>query len=323
MRKLFVCDVDQVGPCPDSPVLRMLHNWGVSDNPTNEANASTTGSETKSEQQSTIKQRSVGACVRHSIAFVLLAVLAVGALWLYKDCTVTVSAGVTTKVCAPPSVKSAGVLLGILLVLTLLWPDLAEITVLGVSLKRKVAEAVNQATAAESKAVQVENALQLQQLRIDSVVSSTSVASASSNNHFHFPRGEWSQQESDRLKKYQDDFVPERSPEDGGIDSNPFQDYSDNDLAMRLLREFEGLSKLLNIGPYRPNGRGRGYRDDPQSANEIRWFVEERSAVLNNVRRLRNSIAHGESFSRQDVIAGLDVVESLVGEANDLLHKLG
>ncbi|WP_143413242.1 hypothetical protein [Glutamicibacter sp. BW78] len=255
---------------------------------------------------------------RHLIAAVLLLVLAVGALWFYKDCTVTQSGGVSTRICTPPTVTSAGALLALFTVLMLLWPDLAEITVLGVTLRRKISKAADDAAAADRKVSQVENLLQLQQIRIDSVVSSSSVASASSNNTFHFSGGEWSQQESERLRKYKDAVSPES---DGESDSESVQatsNYSEDDLAMHLIREYEELSKLLNIGPYRPNGKGDGYRGGPKLANELRWFAEEQSAVINNVRRLRNSIAHGDRFSREDVAAGIQVVESLLSKAKEL-----
>lgn len=267
----------------------------------------------------TTDPRPKGRTTRYIVLLVLLVGYSVGAI-LYQECTVTRSVDAlskvsTTTVCAPPTVTSAVVLVVILLAVILLWPDLTEITVLGVSLKRQVAQATARAVEAEKKVTVVEKALQVQQLRIDTAITSaaTATATASSTNHIHIGTDRpWSHDEAVRLRRFEDDLIAASLRKDEPAPEPPPADVPTDSLSITLLRKYEFLAEIIGLGPKRPN---RTIVRNRSRSPQMQWFVDDNAAAIQSVRNLRNAIAHGQPVERRDVEAGLSVIETITRQA--------
>lgn len=278
--------------------------------------------------------------LRISLVFLILTAYAIATLWLYRECSVvstsTPDAVATTETtCAPPTVTSASVLVLILLVVLFLWPDLSEITVLGVALKRKVEEAKNDAAAAKEQVGALSQLVQSLQIQITSTAASASISQS-----FFLPDYPWGKSESERvqqsvreLKKERDENLRSSSAQ-GPIATDPdrtgaiylesLQKKSDDELKMILLRDWENLSSLLGI-----QGYGRGKPDSQLNKNEVRkqlaqkGFIADYRETIAGVRSLRNAVAHGMDVSRQDVTEGLQAVALLTPMARDWLAEHG
>lgn len=267
----------------------------------------------------TITPRAKGRTARYVVLLVLLVGYSFGVTF-YRECTVTHSVNVlnkvsTTTVCGPPTVTSAVVLIAILLAVILLWPDLTEITVLGVSLKRQVAQATARAVEAEKKVTVVEEALQVQQLRIDTAMTAaaTATATASSTNHIHIgTERPWSHDEAVRLRRFEDDLITASIEKDEPVPEPVPADVPTDSLSIRLLRNYELLAEIIGLGSKRPN---RTFVRNRSRSPQMQWFVDDNAAAIQSVRNLRNAIAHGQSVERRDVEAGISVIETLTRQA--------
>lgn len=263
---------------------------------------------------------------RLSAVFALLVAFTIAAIWIYRECTVVRSVDInglasSEVTCAPPTITSATVLLVLLLVVALLWPDISEVTVLGVTLKRRIAAAESKATAAREEVEDLRTTVLLQQVQIDAVVSANSTASAVVHNHFG--SNAWGADERQRLREESARVANEAGgnrvagPPDkrGGVAFNVAE------LKMELLEKYESLAEVLDL--YNLRGRGRPSTEEAQKRRVQEWFIADHAPALDSVRQLRNAIAHARGVSRDDVIEGLVVLDRLLPAAVDWVAEHG
>lgn len=253
------------------------------------------------------------ARTRFTIALALLAVGVVAAVHYYRECTVaeTVKADdsvVTLTTCAPPTVTSATVLLFLLLLVALLWPDISEITVLGVNLKRKVAEARAAAESARESVDHLRDVVQHQQTQIDAVTTAT----ATNTTNIHLGDGALLEDLRGRLRKQAED-VREEQHRDPTPNIEPSSDVPESELKMRVLSDFQVLSDLLGLTTQR--GRGQLISKDHNRRAIQQFFLDDHAGPIRSVRAVRNAVAHAQDVSREDLENALVILSDLIREA--------
>lgn len=285
--------------------------------------------------------------LRLSLVFLILTAYGAAVLWLYRECSVlsTVAANAdttTATTCAPPTASSATVLILILIVVLLLWPDISEVTVLGVTLKRKVEEAKKDAAAAKEEVGTLSLLVQSLQVQISSMVVSTAAAASSANisQSFVLPDYPWNSRESARVQKSVEELqreLDERRQASGEpvgpstghyVEGSKYLDLlsnlRDDELSMRLIREWAQFDSMLAIQTF-----NRPRREDQLSDEELRkrhaqrGFVAEHREAIAGVRSLRNAVAHGKDVYRNDVIEGLQALALLTSLAGEWLGNHG
>ncbi|MEV8251357.1 hypothetical protein AB0O87_10605 [Microbacterium sp. NPDC076768] len=246
------------------------------------------------------------------IAAALLVAYALAALSFYKECSTKNTEGaalVTT--CQPPTVTSATVLVLLLLVVLLLWPDISEVTVLGVSLTRKVAAAEADAKKARDDVTSLQTSFQLQQVRIDGIVEATASASANITMHNNWgAEPQWSKDRSAQLEDIANKLSSQNTPGEAEAPSSN-QSASTSDLKLELLSQYEAFATKMG---YNYDRRRLRASEDPavkRWAHAQREFFEENRDAVQSVRALRNGIAHAQPVERQDVVEGLQVLSRL------------
>jgi len=262
--------------------------------------------------------------VRLSAVLALLATFAIASIWIYRECTVVRSFDIndltsSEVTCAPPTITSATVLIVLLLVIALLWPDISEVTVLGVTLKRRIAAAESMASAAREGVEDLRSTVLLQQVQIDAVASASSTASSVVHNHFG--SDVWGADERRRLREESSRVASgaDGRRDDGLPDERVRAAMSDAELKMELLEKYESLADVLDL--YTLRGRGRPTTDEARKRRVQEWFIADHAPALDSVRQLRNAIAHAREVSKDDVIEGLTVLERLLPAAVDWIAE--
>lgn len=255
------------------------------------------------------------ARTRFTIALTLLVIGVIAAVRYYRECSVvkTVNADdsvVTLTTCAPPTVTSATVLLFLLLVVALLWPDISEITVLGVSLKRKVAEARAAAESARESVAHLRDVVQHQQTQIDAVTTAT----ATNTTNIHLGDGALLEDLRGRLRKQAED-VREEQHRDSAPNLEPSSAVPDSELKIRVLSEFQVLSDLLGLATRR--GRGELIAKDHHRRAIQQFFSDDHAGPIRSVRAVRNAVAHAHDVPREDLENALVVLSGLISEARE------
>jgi hypothetical protein len=234
--------------------------------------------------------------------------------------TVSGSAPTTTKeTCNRPTVTDAGVVAVTLLIALLLAPDMSEIGVFGIALKRRLEAAEAQAVKSEAKADKLETQLQL--LRIETVAQAAASAQVSVHNDI----GGFLRSEEGRELKVRDSALSQQvnstAGSDGAQTSTPrtyAQDISDDraQSAMKLISNWEILAASLNLPPHNRWER----LEVPTlgiSASEAAAFEADYAPDLSLVRKARNTVAHARPITDSDLQAAVDLSNLLLQILDD------
>jgi hypothetical protein len=242
----------------------------------------------------------------------ILVFYAIGAIWFYRECTAVRSythgqLQSTELTCAPPDLTSASVFALLLLVAALLWPDISELTILGVSIKRRIAEVESKAAVAKDTVEQLRVALQAQQVQIDAAVSSNSTSTV---NNFIDP-GIWDDRKRDQLKEE----VQRAAGHHGGPEPARSQYEGEDEATLRvaLLSQYERLTTALGLNSVRR--KGRPSRQEVEARHDQQLFIEDHLGALDSVRELRNAVAHAKDVPVIDLISGLELLDDLLTDA--------
>ncbi|MGY4856322.1 hypothetical protein [Cryobacterium sp. AP23] len=259
--------------------------------------------------------RARGRVLRLWLGGVLLVGYAVAAVWFYRECisvrTVDADGLVTSQAtCAPPTLTSATVLVLLLLIAALLWPDISEITVLGVSLKRRIADAESRAEAATVGVDDLRATVQLQQIQIDAAITANSTASATVHNHFG--GDDWGAAEQARLRKESARVGPRPVDSQTGLGhgSQDLERLSNSELIVTLLADYEAFAEILDLHTLK--GRGRPTVPEAEKRQVQDWFMADHAPAIQTLRQLRNAVAHARDVPRDDVIDGLTLLRDLI-----------
>lgn len=240
----------------------------------------------------------------------------------FEICNVKTETGkdgtTVTKTCDGPTATDASVIAVALLFVLLLAPDMSEVGVFGVSLKRRLEAAEKKASDSEAKSDRLESQLQMQNLRVDTLAQNVAAANAQATNNVYL-------YSSDDIKKIDSELpnkveaftrgnIPEPpviqwTPIDGERPSEDEQSYAS--LAMRIIENWEILAASLDLPPYPRVSRS----DLPKikltanQAEQFRFLFEEELQI---VRAARNNVAHAKAVSIDDLRSAVDISEQLL-----------
>jgi len=263
-------------------------------------------------------RRARGKTARYVIALALLVAYLIFGVFFYRECAVTTgTASSNGSVCEPASLSSATVVLAVLLLVALVWPEVAEFSVLGVSLKRRVAEAERAAETAVHESERATATTFSLQAQLNQVVATYSSATASADNHTNiFLDPTWTQERAAQLKRA---FV------DVGDDVQSLAptetQQSDAELSIQLLREYQVLAARLGLA--RTRAVGRPSTPVRELYDTRRWFTTDYQPQVNSVREARNSVAHAERLSRQELFEAIQLVRFLDDRLSEAFAQHG
>ena len=245
--------------------------------------------------------------IRWTVVLVLLTV-AIAGLFLgwFEVCSKTTTKDGIESACNQPTVSDASVVGSVLLVLLILSPDLSEIGVFGISLKRRLEAAEQKAKSSEEKVERVTDRLAIQSTRIDGLAQATASAAAQATVGPIFI--------GDKAIEHAQAVLPEKeraflAGRDVSVDETPKPplDYA---AIGELISNWEEINSLLGPTPYRMTQRPPV--ESSLSEDDVRRFVEIFKEELQIVRAARNTVAHAGAISPEDVTSAVDISNSLL-----------
>jgi hypothetical protein len=259
-----------------------------------------------------------------------------------NDDTVTKGAETTvTHTCKGPGVSDAEVVAIALFIVLLLVPDMSEVGVFGVSLKRRLAAAEDKASESVAKAENLERQLQLQSvqveslnqtlqhqsqlqsqrvetltenlqhLRVEMLTQNAAAAAAHSQatGNTMIIGGETLRDLTielpDKVSAFERGVTPPKAKVDRRAITAQYPQ-----LATRLIANWEDISELTELQP------GSRWTDDVRFTST---FQEE----LEVVRAARNTVAHAKPISPQDLRAAVDISDRLLETLRDSRGRSG
>lgn len=250
------------------------------------------------------------------LAAVLLAAYALYFILFYQQCShireIRDEFEIERYVCEPLTISNAVFVVLILIPLLLLWPDLSEVSVLGISLRTRLEAAEAQVQETKRDLALLNQSFLNQQMHVQTdTLSNASVVNINSN----YPQ--WNQEAADQLdmtyRTIRDDETSSKETR-ADIDAASF-----DSLKMRLLSEYEELREILEL---EWNSRPSTKSFEDHSLTKARHqFLEFYRVPFNSVRALRNGIAHVNEVSREEVEEGLAVIEDLKFKATTWIES--
>ncbi|OBG37465.1 hypothetical protein [Mycolicibacter heraklionensis] len=223
-----------------------------------------------------------------------------------------------TKTCNGPTVTDASVVAVALLFALLLAPDMSEVGVFGVSLKRRVFAAEKKASDSEAKAEKLESQLQIQNLRVDMLAQNVAAATAQATNNVFLYTSEDIKKIDSQLPKKAEAFTRGDVTEPTVADWSSAEDTetaekekSDARLVTRIIENWEVLAASLDLPPYRrvPRSDALRIKITANQADQFRFLFEEELQV---VRAARNNVAHAKAIPIEDLRSAVDISDQLL-----------
>lgn len=219
---------------------------------------------------------------------------------------------IVSKTCDGPTVSDAGVLAIALLLVLVLAPDMSEVGVLGVSLKRRLEAAEQKATDSVQRAERLESQLQLQNLRVDTLSQNVAAANAQATNNVYLVSSEEIKKIDSELPKKAEAFSRGDVPAPTVAQWSPDEENPDPSLIPRIIENWELLYASLDLGPSR---RGRSGDSSPRikvtasEADRFKFLFDEELQV---VRAARNNVAHAKPITNEDLRSAVDISDQLL-----------
>jgi hypothetical protein len=213
-----------------------------------------------------------------------------------------------TETCAAPGLDSP-ITLGLLLfAILLLWPDLSEVGVLGVTLKKQVAEAVDSAKKAEQAATSLS-------AQVSQWVLTSSTSSAFANTEFNV----YTSADANTVTRAAEGTDRSR---DTTADATALTNASEDELVGKVVRKWAELQEALELDnrlrPKADHSTERASRLTGARLDIAGRFNDELFAL----RRLRNAAAHGADLERASVEGGVVLLDSLLDEYRELAERV-
>lgn len=214
----------------------------------------------------------------------------------------------TTETCSAPGLDSP-ITLGLLLfAVLLLWPDLSEVGVLGITLKRQVAEAVVSAKKAEQAATSLS-------AQVSQWILTSSTSSASTNTEFNV----YTSADANTVTRAAEGTERSR---DLNAETAALKDASEDELVGKVVRKWAELQEVLEL-----DNRLRPKLDDStERASRLTGarldIVGKWNDELFALRRLRNAAAHGADLERARLEDGVVLLDSLLEEYRELAERV-
>lgn len=235
----------------------------------------------------------------------------------FEVCTIETSTGndgsTVTKTCKGPEVTDASVVAVAALLVLLIVPDMSEVGIFGVSLKRRLAQAEQKVSESEAKAERLENRLEIQNLRVDTLSQNLVAANAQAVNNVYLVSTEDIKNIDaalpEKARMYARGEVP--SMPATGFLAPEAEEKLDPLMVVRLIQNWETLAWYLSLTPYHrgANAEDIGIAISLHQANLFRRLFEDE---LNIVRAARNNVAHAKPITDDDLSSAVDISERLL-----------
>ena len=258
---------------------------------------------------------------RQYLAVALILLYAVAAIWFYRECVEVLSTDATglttsTATCSPPTLTSGTVLVLLALVGALLWPDLSEVSVLGVGVKREAERAQQTAESVREGLNDLRTVVLTQNNQID--LNATS--SASNQIYVNYAAPESLNTEQRGVMREQADAIRKTAGGDTPGASVNSENESAAEAKLSLLGKFERLASILGLNEAR--GRGRPSNEAALKREAQKSFRDENFNRIRSVQAVRNEIAHGRNSDREDVDDALLILDDLILAAEKHIERI-
>ncbi|WP_156925967.1 hypothetical protein [Glycomyces arizonensis] len=205
---------------------------------------------------------------------------------LLRTCSEAVAGNTIREICGPVTMVDPRIALPILLGAILILPDMSEVGILGLSLKKRVEEA-------ERQVAQFELRILEQELRITSASQSAASAQVNFGGDLMFTQ--------DAVERSRNGVSEKRRKFLSGEDSGPDWDPSPQpnmELVWQLLSNWEFLSEALGLAGYR-----RAFVNGAQSKykNYVSRFRSQFEEELRIVQTARNTVAHARHIPDEEL----------------------
>lgn len=212
-----------------------------------------------------------------------------------------------TRTCGRPEVTDASVIAVALFALLMTAPDMGEIGVFGISLKRRLAAAEKEATDSKEKTERLEDRFILQSVRLDTLNQSVAAATAQANTTIYvgdasLRNAEANLEDKERAFKQGAKFAPSEETSEPPADPK---------LVSQLLRNWEIIAASLDLPPQR-NRRTVDIPRIPVTAENANRFANVFSEELNIVRATRNTVAHAGTISPHELQTAVNISKRLL-----------
>ncbi|WP_199422866.1 hypothetical protein [Actinotalea solisilvae] len=215
-------------------------------------------------------------------------------------------------------ITDASVLTFALLVVLLVSPEMGEVGVFGISLKRRVESAEREAERSAKKAEQLEVQLALHSVRLDSVAQSVASAAAQATvGPILIGDAAIRQSLSEFGEKARAFESGESRP---GTDGAEVAERPDYERIGRLIDNWERIAAALDLPPRRVLRDGTSFSGVPQlSAEEASRFRAIFDEELQVIRAARNTVAHARPLEAEELALAVDLSDRLF----ELLARAG
>lgn len=269
-----------------------------------------------------VSSRGAAPWRRTRLCLVLLALAgyAAASMTFYRECAVVETTNKASQVvktvttCSAPSVSSGTLLVLLLLAVLLLWPEISEVSVLGVTLKRRVEVAEREAAGAKDDARALAGVVQTMQVQVNAAVANSAAAVASSNTTVHV----WGKGDAEDLSTLAAEAVRLHEAQ-AAVEDVPREKFQDGDwLAGKVVRNWETLRDRLRLDARMGVRIKEAVEDGPVTPRK-QAFIEDHWDSLIALRKLRNAVAHSLDVPLEDMQQGVTLSSDLLQRLDDWL----
>ena len=226
----------------------------------------------------------------------------------FHDCTTTINSDGTSTVCSAPTLSDASVLAYLATVIALLWPDLAEFSILGVSVKREI-----EATKAKVDDVrQVAAGLDTAVGHLQQEVRQLSVSSARADVNINQFGPADAAVLAQAVRELRTDDTATASPSR----AESREETLDRVRATgNVITAWNELSDLLGLTTLQGRLVVGSPEKDPELWDRQLQFAQQHADDIELLRRLRNEASHSALISSTNLRLGAQLGEGLVRAA--------
>lgn len=244
-----------------------------------------------------------------------LLLLAVSLLGVYRgwfevcsvETTIDPAGDVLKRTCNEPDVTDAAVVGTALMIILLVIPDMSEVGVFGLSLKRRVEAAERQASHSSEKADKLEDRILIQGARIDSLNQNVAAAAAQASVGPILIGDTAIQHALSGLPRKKQAFEAGAPVQP----ADPAEEPVDATQVARLIRNWERIAASLDLPPYR-YGRTMDLARIPIPVVDAARFSRVFSEELQIVRAARNTVAHAGTLPPEQLKSAVDISDRLL-----------
>ncbi|WP_147441682.1 hypothetical protein [Mycetocola lacteus] len=253
--------------------------------------------------------------VRYILAFIVIAFCVRGTLlgeFLVCDFTNPGSSDASVT-CRTPVLTDSGVLAMLVLVVALIWAEISEVGLFGLSVKQKLLGVESIAKNANKRSMDSETRIAALATRVDVISSSFSASAATSQTSIHLRAGDWGDISQGTVKE--SGFESYKNQMDSASSGK-----SDAELRISILKAWEDIRE--NILTTLPTPALTVENKDywPDEDGMVRDYLKTKySAQIDVIRAVRNSVAHAKDIPRDDLSAALSLANVLLSENPDRL----